>query len=135
MTINGKFYQNLRDRSTPPGRQEAQGARNNYGDNYHNLIQAIRQKESTDCLNLLESCGIVSGFKCIGHTRDQLWGRFRLDNSQEWSDQQRQDWQRENQRRRNEQAREKLAELEGFPCPHCGNTQARIGAGRSGGES
>lgn len=49
---------------------------------------------------------IVSGFKCISHTRDRLWGQFRLDNSQEWSQQQRQDWQRENQRRRNEQASE-----------------------------
>jgi hypothetical protein len=48
---------------------------------------------------------IVSGYKCIGHTRDGLWGQFRLDNSQEWSDQQRQDWQRENQRRRQEKAR------------------------------
>lgn len=49
---------------------------------------------------------ILSGFKCIGHTKDGLWAQFRLDNSQEWSEQQRQDWQRENQRRRNEQASE-----------------------------
>jgi hypothetical protein len=49
---------------------------------------------------------IVNGFKCIGHTRDQLWGQFKLDNSQQWSEQQYQDWHRENQRRRNEQASE-----------------------------
>lgn len=49
---------------------------------------------------------IHNGFKCIGHTRDRLWGQFKLDNSQEWSEQQRQDWQRENQRRQNEQASE-----------------------------
>ena len=49
---------------------------------------------------------IVGDYKCIGHTRDKLWAQFRLDNSQEWSQQQRQDWQQENQRRRNEQASE-----------------------------
>src|SRR5919199_4615296 len=49
---------------------------------------------------------IVAGFKCIGHTRDRLWGQFKIDNSQEWSDQQRQDWQHENQRRRSKQASE-----------------------------
>jgi hypothetical protein len=47
---------------------------------------------------------IVSGFKCIGHTRDGLWGQFKFDDSQEWSQQQRFQWQQENQRRRNEQA-------------------------------
>ncbi len=49
---------------------------------------------------------IVSAFKCIGHTRNQLWGQFRIDNSQEWSEKQHQDWQRENQRRRQQKARE-----------------------------
>lgn len=49
---------------------------------------------------------IVNGFKCIGRTRDQLWAQFRLDNSQEWNEQQRLEWQRENQRRRNQKARE-----------------------------
>jgi hypothetical protein len=49
---------------------------------------------------------VVNGYKCLGHTRDQLWGQFRLDNSQEWSDQRRLEWQQENQRRRNEKASE-----------------------------
>jgi len=49
---------------------------------------------------------VFSGYKCLGHTKDKLWGQFRLDNSQEWSEQQRQDWHRENQRRHNEQASE-----------------------------
>jgi hypothetical protein len=49
---------------------------------------------------------IVNGFKCIGHTRDQLWGQFKIDNSQQWSEQQHQDWQQENQRRRNQQSSE-----------------------------
>jgi hypothetical protein len=48
---------------------------------------------------------IIGGFKCIGHTRDQLWGQFKLDNSQEWSEQQRLEWQRENQRRQLQKAR------------------------------
>ena len=49
---------------------------------------------------------IVNSFKCIGHTRDRLWGQFRIDNSQEWSEQQHQDWHRENQRRRQKKAKE-----------------------------
>jgi hypothetical protein len=48
---------------------------------------------------------IVNGFKSLGHTRDQLWGQFKLDNSQEWSEQQRLEWQRENQRRRQEKTK------------------------------
>lgn len=48
---------------------------------------------------------IHNGFKCIGHTRDQLWGQFKLDNSQEWSEQQRLEWHRENQRRQQEKAK------------------------------
>jgi hypothetical protein len=48
---------------------------------------------------------IHNGFKCIGHTKDRQWGQFKLDNSQEWSEQQRKEWQRENQRRRNEKAK------------------------------
>jgi hypothetical protein len=48
---------------------------------------------------------IVGGYKCIGHTRDRLWGQFKLDNSQEWSEQQRLEWQRENQRRQLQKAR------------------------------
>jgi hypothetical protein len=49
---------------------------------------------------------VISGFKCIGHTRDSLWAQFKIDNSAEWSDQRRLEWQRENQRRRNEKASE-----------------------------
>ncbi len=49
---------------------------------------------------------IIAGYKCIGHTKDRLWGQFKFDNSQEWSAQQRLEWQRENQRRRNEKAKE-----------------------------
>ncbi len=49
---------------------------------------------------------VIGGFKCIGHTRDGLWGQFKVDNSQEWSDQRRLEWQKENQRRRNEKASE-----------------------------
>jgi hypothetical protein len=49
---------------------------------------------------------IHNGYKCIGHTRDRLWGQFKIDNSQEWSEQQRLEWQRENQRRRQEKVKE-----------------------------
>jgi hypothetical protein len=46
---------------------------------------------------------IVNGYKCLGHTKDKLWGQFRLDNSQEWSEQQREEWRRERERRQQEQ--------------------------------
>ncbi len=49
---------------------------------------------------------IVGGYKCIGHTRDRLWGQFRLDNSQEWSQSQREEWQRRNEERRLSQTKE-----------------------------
>lgn len=48
---------------------------------------------------------IHNGFKCIGHTHDRSWAQFKLDNSQEWSEQQRLEWQRENQRRQQEKAK------------------------------
>jgi G:T-mismatch repair DNA endonuclease (very short patch repair protein) len=48
---------------------------------------------------------IVNGYKCIGHTRDQFWGQFKIDNSQEWSKQQRQEWQSENLRRNIQKAK------------------------------
>jgi hypothetical protein len=46
----------------------------------------------------------VYGYKCLGHTRDRLWGQFRLDNFQEWSEQQREEWRRERERRQQEHA-------------------------------
>lgn len=48
---------------------------------------------------------VVGGYKCIGHTRDKLWGQFKLDNTQEWSEERRREWQSENQRRKVAQAR------------------------------
>lgn len=49
---------------------------------------------------------VINGLKCLGHTRDGFWGQFRLDNTADWTEQQRLEWQRENQRRRQEKARE-----------------------------
>ena len=48
---------------------------------------------------------IISGYKYIGRTKDNLWGQFRIDNSQEWSDQQRQEWKQRNQQRQEQQAK------------------------------
>jgi hypothetical protein len=42
---------------------------------------------------------IVSGYKCLGHSKNGLWGQFRIDNSQEWSEQQRLEWKQRNQQR------------------------------------
>jgi hypothetical protein len=49
---------------------------------------------------------IISGFKCIGHTKDRQWAQFKIDNSQEWTEQQREEWQRRNDQRRTEQAKD-----------------------------
>jgi hypothetical protein len=48
---------------------------------------------------------IISGYKCLGHSKDGLWGQFRIDNSQEWSDQQRQEWKARNPQRQQQQAK------------------------------
>lgn len=49
---------------------------------------------------------IVGGYKCLGHTKDGLWGHFRIDNSQQWSEQQRLEWKAHNQQRQQQQAKE-----------------------------
>jgi hypothetical protein len=48
---------------------------------------------------------IISGYKCLGHLKDGLWDQFRIDNSQEWSEQQRQEWQARNQQPQEQQAK------------------------------
>jgi hypothetical protein len=46
---------------------------------------------------------VISGYKCLGHSKNSLWGQFRIDNSQEWSDQQRFEWKQRNQQRQLQQ--------------------------------
>lgn len=45
---------------------------------------------------------VISGYKCLGHSKNGLWGQFRIDNSQEWSEQQRLEWKQRNQQRQQE---------------------------------
>ena len=47
---------------------------------------------------------IQNGLKCIKPAKGGNWATFKLDNSQEWSDQQRLEWQQRNQQRRQLQA-------------------------------
>jgi hypothetical protein len=49
---------------------------------------------------------IINGYKCLGHSKDGVWGQFKIDNSQEWSDQQRQEWKQQNQQRQQQQAKD-----------------------------
>ncbi len=49
---------------------------------------------------------VISGYKCLGQSKNSLWGQFRIDNSQEWSEQQRLEWKERNQQRRQLQAKE-----------------------------
>jgi hypothetical protein len=49
---------------------------------------------------------IQNGYKCVKPDLGKGWASFKLDNSQDWSDQQRLEWQRRNQERRLSQANE-----------------------------
>ena len=54
---------------------------------------------------------IVSGFKCIGRTKNGQWAEFKPDNSQNWTQQQRFEWQQENQQRRLQQKRRQQQQI------------------------
>jgi hypothetical protein len=60
--------------------------------------QSSQDQDYWQCMNCADAKKgeIINGYKCIGTTKDNLWGQFKLDNSQEWSDQQRQEWQQKN---------------------------------------
>lgn len=49
---------------------------------------------------------VINGFKCIGQIKNGLWAAFKPDNSQDWTEQQRDDWRRENQLRQQQKAKE-----------------------------
>jgi hypothetical protein len=49
---------------------------------------------------------IQSGYKCLKEAKSGNWASFKLDNTQDWSDQQRLDWQVRNEQRRLAQAKE-----------------------------
>ncbi len=46
---------------------------------------------------------IVNGHKMLKLSKDGMWGVFKLDNSQEWSDEQREKWQLDRERRKQHQ--------------------------------
>ncbi|MBD2527454.1 plasmid replication protein, CyRepA1 family [Nostoc sp. FACHB-133] len=46
---------------------------------------------------------IINGYKLLKHSKDGMWGVFKLDNSQEWSDEQREQWQLDRKRRKQQQ--------------------------------
>lgn len=46
---------------------------------------------------------IINGYKLLKHTKDGMWGVFKLDNSQEWSDQQREQWRLDRERIKQQQ--------------------------------
>ena len=52
---------------------------------------------------------IQNGFKCLGHTKDGLWAKFKIDNTQEWSDQQREEWKQRLEIRKRQQAKQNEA--------------------------
>jgi hypothetical protein len=48
---------------------------------------------------------IQGGYKCIKEAKAGNWASFKLDNSQEWSEQQRLEWKQRNQQRQQQQAK------------------------------
>lgn len=46
---------------------------------------------------------VVNGYKLLKLTKDGMWGVFKLDNSQEWSDQQREQWRLDKEQRKQHQ--------------------------------
>jgi hypothetical protein len=48
---------------------------------------------------------IVNGYKCIKPDKGKGWATFKLDNSQEWTEQQQLEWKQQNERLRNQQAK------------------------------
>ena len=55
---------------------------------------------------------IINGYKCLAHF--DLWAAFCLDNSQEWSDEQRQNWLTEQAAKRQEQKKQRSYFLKGL---------------------
>lgn len=55
--------------------------------------------------------GVVGEFKCVGHSKDGFWSIFKIDNSREWSDEQRREWQ-EKQARRQQRNKQRAEELQ-----------------------
>jgi hypothetical protein len=49
---------------------------------------------------------IQNGYKCIEEAKDRYWAIFKLDNSEEWTEEQRLEWQAQNRQRRQQQAKE-----------------------------
>ncbi|OUL21474.1 hypothetical protein BV378_26515 [Nostoc sp. RF31YmG] len=55
---------------------------------------------------------IISGYKCTGHTKCGQWAKFAIDNTQEWTREQRDEWERQKKQKRRaiEQAEAKRRE-------------------------
>ena len=57
------------------------------------------------CMSLTEAINIP-GFRFVGLTSDDLWGKWVEDDGQNWTEQQRQNWRQEQQRLKEQRARE-----------------------------
>ena len=70
-------------------------------DNTGKCRQSREDSDYLQCMSYADSVfgEVINGYKCLGSTKDGLWGQFRIDNSQEYSDQQRQEWKCKNQAR------------------------------------
>jgi hypothetical protein len=70
--------------------------------------QSSEDQDYWQCMNYASARKgeIVNGYKCLGHTKDHVWGQFKVDNSQEWTDQQRAEWKQKKEQQKQRQAKE-----------------------------
>lgn len=58
------------------------------------------------CMTFSDAIQNIPGFKFVGRTKNDLWGKWIEDTGQDWTEQQRLDWQREQQQLRAQRERE-----------------------------
>ena len=59
----------------------------------------------------IKKFGVVGEFKCVSHSKDGFWAIFKLDNSREWSQEQRENW-RAKQARRQQRNKQRAKEIQ-----------------------
>lgn len=61
------------------------------------------------CMNFAEAASGIPGYRFLGRTKDDVWGKWIEDTGRSWSEQEREEWQRERQRLQNLRAQEEQA--------------------------
>lgn len=77
-------------------------------DNTGRCRQSTQDQDYWQCMTYADTRkgDAISGYKCLGHSKNGLWGQFRIDNSTEWTEQQREEWKRQNRQRQQQKVKE-----------------------------